>query len=224
MKPANLLTAATGLALAMATAPALAASAGDWILRGSLTQVRPDESNGGLSNNAGLTDLEVEVEEGTALGLTAAYFVTDNIAIELLASTPFSHDLSVDSSTPNIGNPDIGEIKHLPPTLSVQYHFDAGALRPYVGAGINYTLFFDESTDGEIEAVGFDDLELDDSVGPAVQIGADYELGNGWLLNLDARYIDIDTEATLTGPGGARLKTDVDIDPYVFSLGVGYRF
>lgn len=224
MKFVKPLTAATGLALVMGAAPAFAASAGDWIFRGSLTQVRPDESTSGLSNNAGVTALEVEVEEGTALGLTVAYFLTDNIAVELLASTPFSHDLSVDSSTPDLGDPEIGEIKHLPPTLSLQYHFDAGALRPYVGAGINYTFIFDESTDGEIESIGFDDLELDDSVGLAAQIGADYELGNGWLLNADVRYIDIDTEATLTGPGGARLEADVDIDPYIVSVGVGYRF
>lgn len=224
MKFVKPLTAATGLALVMGAAPAFAASAGDWIFRGSLTQVRPDESTSGLSNNAGVTALEVEVEEATALGLTVAYFLTDNIAVELLASTPFSHDLSVDSSTPDLGDPEIGEIKHLPPTLSLQYHFDAGALRPYVGAGINYTFIFDESTDGEIESIGFDDLELDDSVGLAAQIGADYELGNGWLLNADVRYIDIDTEATLTGPGGARLEADVDIDPYIVSVGVGYRF
>lgn len=225
MKTTRLATTATGLALALAAAPALAASAGDWILRGSLTQVRPDESTSGLSNNAGITDLDVKVDDGTALGLTAAYFLTDRIAIELLAATPFSHDLSINRATPDsLSGTEIGEIKHLPPTLSVQYHFDAGALRPYVGAGVNYTTFFDESTDGEIEAAGFDDLELDDSVGLAAQIGADYELGNGWLLNADVRYIDIDTEATLTGPGGARLKADVDIDPYVVSLGVGYRF
>lgn len=227
MKASHLATTATGLALMLAAAPALAASAGDWIVRGAVTQVRPDESTGGLSGDIAFSDLEVEVDDGTALGLTAAYFVTDTIAVELLASTPFSHDLSLDSGTVggnDISGADIGEIKHLPPTLSVQYHFDAGALRPYVGAGINYTIFFDESTDADVEALGIDDLDLDDSIGLAWQVGADYELGNGWLLNADARYIDIDTEATLTAADGTSATVDVDIDPYVFSVGVGYRF
>lgn len=89
---------------------------------------------------------------------------------------------------------------------------------------MNYTIFFEESTDADVEGLGLTKLDLDDSIGPAAQIGADYEFGNGWLVNADVRYIDIDTEATLSGTGGEELETDVDIDPWVVSVGIGYRF
>jgi len=127
VKSVHLLTTAAGIALVMGAAPALAASAGDWILRGSATRVIPNESTSDTSSSQGVTGLDVDVEDGTALGLTAAYFVTDNIAIELLASTPFGHDLSVDSArlgATSLNGAEIGEIEHLPPTLSVQYHFN----------------------------------------------------------------------------------------------------
>ena len=91
------------------------------------------------------------------------------------------------------GAGNIAEVDHLPPTLSLQYHFNPdGRFRPYIGAGLNYTTFSNEDTKG---ALAGSDLELDDSWGAAGQIGADVGLNDNWFLNLAVRYIDIDSDA-----------------------------
>lgn len=119
----------------------------------------------------------------------------------------------------------LAEVKHLPPTVSLQYHFNMGAFKPYVGAGLNYTVFFDEKiTNAGLKSLGYDDIELDDSFGYALQVGADYDIGNGWLLNADVRYIDIETEAELKGDGVTGYVDDVKIDPVVYTLAIGKRF
>ncbi|TVP53248.1 MAG: OmpW family protein [Halomonadaceae bacterium] len=213
-------------AFALAAAPTVvaAASEGDWIVRGSLTNVSPNESTGSVSGPlaGALVGSDVEVSSETGLGFTVVYFVRDNVSIELLGSLPFKHDLSISGGA--LDGADLGSIKHLPPTLSVQYHFDTGsAFRPYVGAGINYTLFFDEDVAGDAKGAGVTDLDLDNSWGLAAQIGVDYELGNGWLINAGIRYIDIDTTAQVKTATGST-NVDVDIDPWVTNIGIGYRF
>ncbi|MCS4504866.1 Outer membrane protein W [wastewater metagenome] len=215
--------AAAALAAGMVTTSASAASAGDWIVRAGPTLVAPNDDSSDPSGPLEGLDGAVSVDNDTQLGLTVGYFVTNNIAVELLAATPFSHDISGEDGIDGL---DVGSTKHLPPTLSVQYHFDTGtAFRPYAGVGLNYTMFFDEDVDSDTTAAtGYDDLSLDDSFGLAGQVGFDYELGNNWLLNADIRYIDIDTEATLSGGPNPKSTIDVDIDPWVYTIAVGYRF
>ena len=118
------------------------------------------------------------------------------------------------------------DIKHLPPTLSVQYYPMAttSAFQPYVGAGLNYTLFFDEDLTGRQKANGFSNLELDDSIGLAFQAGMDYMLTENVLFNAAVWYIDIDTTATAEHSALGKVKVDVDIDPFVYMVGLGYKF
>lgn len=112
----------------------------------------------------------------------------------------------------------LGETKHLPPTFSLQYHFDtAGAFNPYVGAGLNYTLFFDEETTGPLTGTS---LKLDDSVGFGAQVGADFDVSDRISLNFDVRWLDINTDAELDG---AALE-EVEIDPIVYSLTTVWNF
>lgn len=112
----------------------------------------------------------------------------------------------------------VAETKHLPPTLSLQYYFKpVPNVRPYVGAGVNYTYFWDEKTAGPLAGA---DIDIDDSWGLAAQVGVDVDLDADWFVNADVRYIDIDTEATIEGLG----TVDVDISPWVYTLAVGYRF
>jgi outer membrane protein len=182
--------------------PALAEK-GDIILRGGVAVVAPKSDNSPLVN----------VDEGYSPSINLTYFLSDNWAIDVLGALPFKHDINLN------GGGQVAETKHLPPTVSLQYHFlpEGAVFRPYVGAGLNFTLFFDEKTQG---ALAGSDLSLDNSFGVAAQIGADFALNDKWAINVDVRWADIDTDASLDG---AALGT-VAIDPFVFGLSVAYKF
>ena len=187
---------------------AYAADKGDWLLRFGAIQVSPNDSSGTLS---GAPTVGVSAEYDTQAFVTISYMFEDHLAVELLASTPFTHTISATGALTG----DIATVKQLPPTLSVQYHFSPkAAISPYVGAGINYTIFFDEKATAVISSI-----KLDNSWGLAVQAGADIDLGDNWFANVDLRYIDIETTAT-TNLG----TVDVSIDPWIVSLGVGFKF
>lgn len=188
-------------ALAVCALPALAQSQGDWTFGIGVGNVDPKSDNGTLAG------VEADIGSDEALTFTAEYFIRDNIGIELLAATPFDHDISL----PGLGN---ASTKHLPPTLSVNYHFtNASPWKPYVGAGLNYTTFFEEDTD-------LGTLELDDSFGISVQVGLDYKISeNGWL-RANVRWFDIDTDATLDG---ADIGTAA-IDPFLFGIAYVHKF
>lgn len=196
--------AAAAVAVMMVCAPfASAHEQGDWIVRVGVGNVDPKSDNGDI----------VSVDSGAMLVFNGTYMLTGNVGLELLASAPFSHDIELAA-----GGTKVGETKHLPPTVSLQYHFEtAGDFDPYVGVGINYTLFFDEKTRGPLQGSS---LSLDNSFGAAAQLGFDYQLSDTMFFNLDARWINIETDAKLDG---APLET-VEIDPIVYSATVGWRF
>jgi outer membrane protein len=159
----------------------------------------------------------VNVDSSTQLGLNFAYFFADNWNVELLAATPFDHDINLNTVGP------LADTKQLPPSLTANYFFSNGPFKPYLGAGINYTLFFDEGFTQDNRAAGFSDLDLDDSFGLTFQAGFDYQFNDNWLFNASARWIDIDTDATFD-LNGASGSVDVDIDPLVYTLSIGYIF
>ncbi len=205
--------------LALNIMPSHAGQVGDWIVRAGLTNVTPDDSSSNVFVGGADLGVGVNVDNNSQLGLNVAYFVTDSLAIELLAASPFSHDIGLNT----VGA--LGNTKHLPPTISANYYLadDSTAFQPYVGVGLNYTIFFDESFTAANQNAGFSDLSLDDSFGLSAQIGMDYLLDKNWLINASARWIDIDTEASfdLNGDQGT---VDVTIDPMVYTLSIGYRF
>lgn len=205
-------TAITGM-LALTSASALAVEKGDWLVRFGVVNVAPNDSSTGLTG-VGPTGT-VGVDSDTQVFANLSYMIKENVAIELLAATPFSHDIKGTGALAGAGK--VGETKQLPPTLSVQYHFKPKAsVRPYVGAGINYTTFFSEKTTGALAGTS---ISLDDSFGLAVQAGVDVDINKDWFFNADVRYINIESTAT-TALGTA----EVTIDPTVISLGVGTRF
>ena len=204
------LLAPAALIPAHATAANADVSAGDWLLRGGLTHVAPKSDNGNLGNLPG--NPGVDVGSSTRPSGNITYMMTDNLGLELLVAIPFKHDISIEG----FGN--VGSTRHLPPTLSLQYHFNTGtAVRPYLGAGINYTNFFDEDTSDALGA----DINLDDSWGAAVQAGIDFAVDDNWFVNAEVRWIDIDTD--VSHPTLGDLGT-VNIDPWTFGMNVGYRF
>ena len=227
------------IALLSLSLPSLANQAGDIVVRGGATMVSPDSGSAGVALDAALTPLLLTVDDNTQLGLNFVYFIDSNWAIELLAATPFTHDVILkdpDGVTSSVYGIDLNgeklaEVTHLPPTLSALYYFDTGsAFKPYVGAGINYTIFFDEQFTATPKAAGFKNLELDGSFGLSVQVGMDYELDENWSLNISARYIDIATDASfdLTDPLNVGLEgrgsASIDVDPMVYSVMLGYKF
>ena len=132
---------------------------------------------------------------------------------------PFNHDIK-------LGDAKIAETDHLPPTFSLQYHFlPDSTFQPYAGAGLNYTTFFStDVTQTLTDLTGITDIDLDDSFGLSLQLGADWTFGNNWLLNFDLRWIDIESDLTASdGVDSAELGT-VAIDPWVYSINIGYSF
>lgn len=178
------------------------AEAGDWLFRAGGSMVAPKSDNHSV----------VGVEDGYMVTFNGTYFVTNRWAVEVLAALPFTHDIELN------GGGTVGETKHLPPTVSAQYHFlPDGAVRPYVGAGLNYTFMFEEDLRGPLAGA---ELELDDSVGWAAQIGVDIDLSDNLFLNAEVRYLDIDTDAKVNG---ADFGT-VEIDPILVGVNLGFRF
>ncbi len=198
---------AVALAGGLVAGAAQAYEAGDWLVRAGIWGVYPKSDNLSLGPNA-----DINVDDGYSLGFNITYMATPNIGIELLGAWPFSHDITL------TGAGTIGETKHLPPTISVQYHFmPESNFRPYVGVGLNYTFFFDEDTKGALSGA---DLKLDDSWGVAGQIGMDIDVAPNWFMNVDVRYISIESDASLNGVG---IGT-VEIDPWIVGLNIGTRF
>jgi len=217
---------------------AFANQAGDILIRGGATSVNPDSDKAAVLLDGADTTMSLSVDDNTQLGLNFVYFFDSNWAIEVLAATPFTHDVILndvggvteDVYGANLDGAKLAEVTHLPPTVSALYYFDTGtALKPYVGVGINYTIFFDEEFTSTPDAVGFSNLELDGSFGYALQVGADYELDDNWSINASVRYIDISSDASfdldetgygLSGKGNAK----VDVNPMVYSVMLGYKF
>ncbi len=198
-----------------------------WMVRGRILHVVPDES-GDLSVGGTALVGDVDIETSVVPELDISYFLNDNIAFELiLAVTP--HDVEtaglVVPGVGELGTVDLGDVWLLPPTLTAQYHFTQfGQFKPYVGAGINYTLFFDEDA-GSVA----DGIDYDPSFGGALQIGFDYDLDGeegGWAFNVDAKKVWINTDVTvdLTTALGATVQADVDINPLILGAGLGYKF
>ncbi len=210
------------LALAVAAPFAQAYEAGDIIVRAGAITVDPQESSSDIKiGGAPQAGLKATLDSDTQLGLNFAYMVTDKVGIELLAATPFSHTVG----TKGLGGLKLGDIKHLPPTLSVVYYplDKQSAVQPYVGLGVNYTWFFDDKLTSEAEAAGFRGLDMKDSWGLAAQVGADFMLTDNIMLNAQLRYIDIETKGT-TYAGTTKVTVDVDVDPLVYMVGLGYKF
>ena len=214
----------------LASAGASAYEAGDWIVRGGAVMVAPNDDSSNLDlAGAQLAGTGVEVDDNTQLLLNVTWMANEHVGVELLAATPFEH--SVDSKgLPGLGlglsDVEVGSVKHLPPTLTVLwYPMESGAaFQPFIGAGINYTIFFQEDTSGAAQAaLGARNLELDDSWGLAARAGFDYMLNDCWSLHAGFYYLGIDTKANLDTALG-KVGVDVDINPWVYTVGLGYRF
>ena len=199
--------------------------AGSYIVRGGITTVNPNDDSKGTSGELDNQD-PVEVESGVGFAFSGTYMYSETFGVELLLALPFTHDLEGSGIIDGVA---VGETKHLPPTLSAQYYPPLGhdKLNVYFGLGLNYTTFFSEDVDSELEAGVEDsnlDLSLDDSIGLAVEAGVDYQLDDNLMLSAGIWYINIETSAEVKGPEFGKTEIDVEINPVVMMLGLGYKF
>jgi len=199
---------------------AAAAEQGDWLVRLRGIVVAPTENTSAVL--PGFPGSEVGVENAFVPELDFTYFFTRNIAAELILATS-PHDIIGEGTLAGLG--ELADVMALPPTLTLQYHLNPGGkFRPYVGVGVNWTIFYSEDASSAlVGALGPTSVNVDDSVGVSYQAGFDIALSDRWFLNADVKYIQIDTTATLNS-GGSLNTVDIDLDPIVAGVGVGFRF
>ena len=228
------LLSASLFALALAAPLAYAHEAGDIILRAGAITVNPEADSSSVKVDQGPlkgADLggKATMSSDTQLGLNFAYMLNSHWGIELLAASPFEHDVKIKGTALGAANGKLGSLKHLPPTLSIVYYplDPKSAFQPYIGGGINYTYIYDEHVGSRAQSAGFSNFKADNSWGMAFQVGADYMLTDTIMINAQVRYIDIDTTATVENNAvaqGTRAKVDVDVDPFIYMVGLGYKF
>ena len=204
---------ALAAALALAAAPAFAQSAGTWTVGVGAHNVAPKSDNGTLTATP-LGNLKMDIGSNARPTITAEYFLKNNLGVEILAALPFQHDIDV------VGVGKVGSTKHLPPTVSLQYHFGKGSVRPFVGLGLNYTAFFSTKTEGPIAGTN---LDLSNSWGLAGHLGVDFRISEKGALRVDYRKIDIDTDVNLNGADLGTNNT-VNIDPSVYGIAYVFQF
>lgn len=213
------------------------AEEGDWVVRLRAVTVSPNEDSrlGKTVNNLlGTTAMspaaELSVSDNTIPEIDISYYFNKHLAAELILAFGSEHNVRITGdSLSTIGNQRLGSVDALPPTLTLQWHFNPDeTFDPYVGAGINYTFMLDRYARGTRGAIAGNKIKLDrDSWGYALQAGIDINLTDNWQLNADVKYIDMDTTVKLRGPATNNLWRTVDkldIDPWVFGIGIGRRF
>lgn len=195
--------------------------AGDVLLRARAIMVAPNEKSGGILPT--FPAEKVSLDSSFMPEVDATYMVTDNIGFELIAATTKHRASGVTGTTGGIGK--LASTWVLPPTLTAQYHFNShGSVRPYVGAGVNYSIFWNEkATKGLEAAVGPTKVRMSDSLGWAVQAGIDIDLSPRVFANFDVKYIDMDTNARLTTTAIGTQRVRVHVDPVVVGIGLGIR-
>ncbi|HCR85858.1 MAG TPA: OmpW family protein [Alphaproteobacteria bacterium] len=185
-------------------------NAGDWMVRLRALGVVPDES--GTTSIGG----KVSVDNAVIPELDITYFITNKIAAELVLGTA---EHTVKANGTGAGDLNVTDTWILPPTLTIQYHpFDEGNFRPYVGAGLNYTIFYNE----QVNTAAVGNARFDDAIGYALQAGVDYGISEHWALNFDVKKIFLETDLSLDR--GAITARNVDLDPWLIGAGISYRF
>ena len=199
-----------GFAAVLATPTPVIAEAGDLIIRARAIYVEPAESAvitpiGGTADINGVLTPELDF----------TYFFTDNVAAELILATTRHSATAVGT---DLGDVALGKVSLLPPTLTLQYHFtNHGDIKPYVGAGINFTLFYNV----DLPAATVTSIDYSDSFGFALQAGVDVPVSDNWFINLDVKKLYLNTDVTING---GDITGDVDINPWIFGIGIGKTF
>lgn len=204
MKTCHALIGALVLSMSIAT-PALANGSGDWVLRFGAHTVNPKSDNGQLAG------MKASIDSDTRPTVSLEYMVTPAWGVEVLAAVPFKHEIKLDGQK-------AASTRQLPPVIGVNYHFLPDArVSPFLGAGINYTRFFDARGEGLLQGAK---VKIDSSWGAAAHAGVDITLAPRWSLTADVRWIDIESDVHVNDAKVGRAK----VSPLAYGLSFGYRF
>lgn len=219
--------------LSLFTTALFAVETGDILVRARVINVAPDTgTNQVISGGAPLAaPAGVDVDSSVTLDIDITYMVSNNFGVELLLDLSSKHDIN---GTGNLAGVKVGEVSVLPPSLIAQWHFSPKqSVRPYVGAGLNYTLFFSEDTTGQFTTtmntvlgggVTSTGVSVDAAFGIVLQAGVDIDIDNDWYVNIDAKYISLDTTADVEVNGANAATIDFDVNPLVLGVGIGTYF
>jgi outer membrane protein len=218
--------------VSLSSASLFALDTGNWLIRGRAISIRPAASSEDIFSsklNSTVPNTGLDVDDAWSLDIDFTYMFAKNWGAELLLDTSSKHKiLGKGSALAPLGN--IAETRVLPPALILQYHFAPDQkIRPYAGLGLNYTYFFDEKSTTSLDNAfnggqTISNLKLDSSTGLVGQLGVDYDLGNNLFFNVDVKYMRIGTTATFTTQDLGNVNTNVDVNPWVFGIGIGKRF
>lgn len=218
--------------LSLSSTTTFAFDTGNWLIRGRAISIRPTASSEDIFSsklNTTIPNTGLDVDDAWSLDIDFTYMFAKNWGAELLLDTSSKHQiLGKGSALSSLGT--IAETRVLPPALILQYHFAPDQnIRPYAGLGINYTYFFDEKSNSSLDNAfnggqTISNMKLDSSTGVVGQLGVDYDLGNDLFFNVDVKYMRIGTTATFTTQDLGNVSTNVDINPWVFGIGIGKRF
>lgn len=234
----KLFVATTLLSAMTVSVPVMAIEKGDILINARILNIAPDVGDNQVM--AGGSPLAapagIDVDDANSLGIDITYMVTDNFGVELMLDTTSKHTIN---GTGNLTGVEVGEATVLPPSVIAVWHFmPANNIRPYAGAGINYTMFFSEGTTSQftstIDAVAGSGvsnpaitstaLSVDDAFGLVAQVGVDIDINKDWYVSFDAKYIAMDTTATIKANGVDTATVDFDVNPLVLGVGIGTSF
>ena len=229
----KLFKTSTIFAALIASTPLMAVNQGDILVNARILNISPDVSGNQVmaAGSPLVPPAGIDVDDGYSLGVDITYMVNDNFGVELMLDTSSKHDIK---GTGNLAGVDVGDVTVLPPSLIAVWHFmPKNNIRPYAGAGLNYTMFFSESTTGQftstIDAVAgpgvtSTGLSVDDTLSLIAQVGVDIDINKDWYVSFDAKYIDLDTTATVKVNGVDTATIDFDLNPLILGVGVGTSF
>lgn len=192
-----------GVVIGALAANVASAQQNPWMVRAGGHYLSAKDNSGHLTLDD--NKLFVDVDDSAMFTFSASYLFNEHWAVELFGSGPFESDIKVDGAGK-------ASTKYVMPMVSWLYYWNTGGrVRPYLGAGINFAIFMDESPS---------DLDLNEAIGPAAVGGVDFSLSERWFLSLDLRWVDMDTETKVNGDRVG----EISFDPFLVGAMVGYRF